>query len=190
MKDGDLMTIGIDIDDTITNTSEYANNVLKKYKKYSYAKDYHDLKQKDKFDFLKANVYEIHQNCLVKDNVVEVLKWLKDNNWRIVLITARGNGQFYEKNLAKRIIDSTIDYLEENSIIYDKIVFNQFLKSDACVEENVDIYIDDKEYILDDVAKKGIRTLKSGNISEKSKHQVVSSWLEIKDVIVEVMARG
>ena len=190
MKDGDLMTIGIDIDDTITNTSEYANSLLKKYKKYSYVKDYHDLNEKDRFRFFIENVYDIHNNCTVKPDVVEVLKWLKNNDWRIVLITARGNSYYYEDEIAAIIMKDTNEYLDNHGIYYDKIVFHQYLKSDACVEENVDIFIDDKEFILDDVAKRGIRTLKMGDKKEHSKHQIVSSWLELKDILSEVMNNG
>ena len=50
------------------------------------------------------------------------------------------------------------------------------------VKNNLDLFIDDKERVLDDVKKAGIKTLRITDDKE-SKHDIVHNWLEIKDYV-------
>ena len=68
------MRIGIDIDNTITETSLLANYLVKKDNKYNEEQDYHNLKKDELKDFLTRYLEDIVYNVKIKPNVIEVLK--------------------------------------------------------------------------------------------------------------------
>ena len=65
--------------------------------------------------------------------------------------------------------------------------FRLNLKGKTCRAycDGVDVFIDDKERVLDEIAKLGIKTLIFSEKKETSKHQVVSSWKEVKNYILK-----
>lgn len=167
------MTIGIDIDDTITETSLIANQYLKKYPEYQELSDYHMLEKNVFKKFVKDNVLDIQNNAPLKDGVKECIDYLRKNGHKVILITARGaNGFTFLKSETKK-------YLEKNNIVVDDIKFGKNYKGKTCKKENVDIFIDDKEEVLDEVKKWGIKTIRFCNLEEKSKHQKVSTWTDM-----------
>ena len=56
------MRIGIDIDNTITETSLLANYLVKKDNKYNEEQDYHNLKKDELKDFLTRYLEDIVYN--------------------------------------------------------------------------------------------------------------------------------
>ena len=88
---GGILTIGIDIDDTITYTSKYANVLLHLDKKYDYIKDYHELPCEDLKKFLEKYLVHIEESVFLKENVLEVLNYWHSKKIKIVFITARGS---------------------------------------------------------------------------------------------------
>ena len=54
------MNIGIDIDNTLTNTSIVSNTLVKQDILYRGANDYHDLNKEDKKDFLSKYLVPMH----------------------------------------------------------------------------------------------------------------------------------
>ena len=167
------MTIGIDIDDTITNTTEELNAFIKTLDEFKGIKDYRDA------DFKKLVKYinPVMENLKIFDNAIAVLNYFKSKNYKIVLITARGAGP------GKPIIPITNKYLKDNSIPYNKLVCGKELKGQACIDNNVDIFIDDTESVLDEIASFGVKTLRFTKGDVKSKYDVVHNWLELKDYI-------
>ena len=75
------------------------------------------------------------------------------------------------------------------SSYFDKIIFKQKSKFDECIKNNVDLFIDDKEEVLDEIKKKGIATLRITD-SLESKHEVVKNWQEIKDYVDRWVSYG
>ena len=108
---------------------------------------------------------------------------LKDVRWKkfkIVEILGNSNNSkaYHSENLKFSIQN-------EKGIPYDKILFFQENKAESCLAESVDVFIDDKERVLDEIAKLGIKTLIFSEKKETSKHQVVSSWKEVKNYILK-----
>ena len=85
------MNIGIDIDDTLTDTTKLANAILHNNPKYIDVLDYHDLNKKDFIQFGKNHLDEIQKYMILKDGVVETLKFWKNKGYKIYIITARGS---------------------------------------------------------------------------------------------------
>lgn len=167
--------IGIDIDDTLTETSSFANSLVG-----SKVKDYHELEREELLKFVHENIENITLNVEVKKDAIEVLRKWKSEEKKIVFITARG-----EENVA---IFKTLLYFKKYDIPFDKIVFKKHSKALTCKEENVDVFIDDKEIVLNEVKEKGIKTIKMGGESEN--HEVVHSWLELSNIIERIGENG
>lgn len=153
------MIIGIDIDDTLTNTSElllaYAqkydyevlkgNGSINKEKVYSIingekVKDGMGwtTEQNNAFkDMYHANVLE---NAPIKPFAKEIINKLIEEGDEIIFITARNNK-------GDRISDSysiSKRLLDKNEIKYNKIITECEDKLLECKKNNVDIFIDDK----------------------------------------------
>lgn len=181
------MVIGIDIDDTTLKTSAKANEILHRNKEYENIEDYHQLKEDEFKNFVRKNIFEIVNKEDIFPKALEVLKYFKKQKFKIVFITARAsNGYDF-------LISATKKYFKENNISYDKIVFAQEKKGYSAKKNQVDLFIDDKETVLDEIKELGITTLKFDPSNKKSKHKVVTSWQEIKefvDIEMEVIKNG
>ena len=88
------LVIGIDLDDTLIETSKLANKILHENDKYKDLEDFHLLKHSEYQKFLKKHIKDIQENVELKEQAIEVLKWLKEKNFSIVIITARGSKGF------------------------------------------------------------------------------------------------
>lgn len=191
------MNIGIDIDNTLTEIQEELNNAA-----YNYAiklgKDIKDnsnssedaknngdsYKKKFQFTyeelkyFLKDIQEEITNNALPRKYVVEIIKRLRTEGHKIYIITAR-DSEFHDNPylLSK-------NWLDKNNIEYDKLIVNARDKAPVCVEENIDIFIDDQLNNCLNVAKKGIQTIRiSDDNKEYENITTLCDWKQIYEYI-------
>ena len=162
------MKIGIDFDNTIVNTSETSKKYLDKYKPGNDLKSYHELSDEEEFYFFEKYYEEITNNLEVFENVKETFKFLKDNNFKLVLITARGGNIPEMINVTKR-------FLEKKDIVFDEMIFDVFPKGKEAKENNLDLVIDDTKEVIDDVRKNGVKGLLYGSD--------VKNWKEVEDYI-------
>lgn len=176
------MTIGIDIDNTIVNTSDISNYCLKNNPKYNMVNNYKELEEQLRIEFLSEYLETTVLKPSIKEDVISVLRYFKNKGHKIVFITARGDEK--TNNLENlRSVGLTSIYFSKNNLIYDEIIFFQSTKGSACLYEGIDVYIDDKEEVLDEVASKGTKTIRISKTQEKSKHYLVTNWLDIKKYI-------
>ena len=176
------LTIGIDIDNTITNTSIYSNTLLKKDPLYNSKNNYRELNKEEIKNFLTKYIESIVESVLVKEDVIDTLSYWKNKGYKIVFITARGAEKTDNYTSLKSTFLTSL-YFAKNNIPFDELVFFQEEKGAACLNEFVDIFIDDKENVLDVVAKKGIKTLRISEEKVESKHKLVQNWQEIRKYI-------
>lgn len=168
------MILGIDIDDTITNTSKTVREYLKaEYPDYD---EYKKLPRKEYRKFLKKNLDKMRNEYTLKEGVKEAWEYFKENNFDIIIITARSN-KFSRNN-----IKNTIKFLERHNIWYDKIYFKQAKKGKKAFKNHVDLFIDDKEQVLDGVYSYGITCLCMGH---SEKYLSFDNWYQILDYIKE-----
>ena len=156
------MRIGIDIDDTITNTWEYfipifseKFNIPEEQIKelppyYESVKDFISIE-----DYFKSvREYEaLMQEVPLKEDVKEIITKLKQEGNTIIFITARSDNSYTDPYLISK------EYLDNNAVPYDKIIVNARKKGIVCKEEKIDLFIDDNLRNCVDVSKEGIKVL-------------------------------
>ena len=106
--------------------------------------------------------------------VREAFNYFHENNDKIVIITARNNKYYHGS------IKDTLAFLSQNNLKYDKIYFKQSKKGKKAYKENIDLFIDDKEQVLDNVSKYGIKCL---CMNQSSKYPSFQNWYEILEYL-------
>lgn len=174
------MILGIDIDDTISNTcdvmfnfaQEYVINVLNKEpiinespcNTHYYMRHLHGFNQEQDEEFLKLYYAKILKETRPKTLAIEYLKKLKEEGHKIILITARWETEYAD------IRKLTKDWIDEYEVPCDKLIINAENKVIAAKSENVDVFIDDsfsnckavtdagiKSYLMDSRTNKGLK---------------------------------
>ena len=187
------MNIGIDIDDTISETFE---TLLAYSQKYTIE----DLKRESNINMngdFTNNIYiddiegqnfwnryygEILKSVNIKKFASDVIRNFKKKGHNIYLITARWD---IPNNDTKQI---TEDWLNNNNVMYDKLFMNASDKLKLVNENNIDIFIDDSYNNCKDVAENTnskvymMTSMANKNLEDK-KIKRVFSWPEIDDLI-------
>lgn len=181
------MKIGIDIDDTITNTYEILVKLIaEKYnldaeeileRKPNYDELYDNLPN---FDKVRKEIFmKMASTVPLKENVSEVLTKLKEHGNEIIFITARSNVEYDDP------YQVSYDYLTKNKVPFDKLYVNVLDKGIKCVEENIDVFIDDDDTHCIKVTDKNIHTLQFDSLKsiEILGIERVYSWKEIYELL-------
>ena len=193
------MNIGIDIDDTISDTFEallaysqkYTIEDLKRESNIDINKDYlnhlyiesasgwNDLETKN---FWEKYYEDILKAVNIKNFASKVINNKRKNGDKIFLITARWDMPNFD---TKKL---TEDWLQENNVQYDKLFMNASDKVQLVKENNIDLFIDDsfnncKQISENTNAKVYMMTsLVNKNLGDK-KIKRVFSWPEIDNLI-------
>lgn len=195
MNYGDIMRIGIDIDDTITNIKDKLTNAALKYAK-SLNKNVQNIDYNIVDIYNNGNIYqklfnfnyeelkyflgtiqeEITDNAIPRENCVEVINKLHNDGNEIYIITARDK-EFHEDPYLQ-----SKEFLDKNSIYYDKLIVNARNKAMACIENNIDLLIDDSISNCLNSDNFGIDTITIGNKNNRGIKNV-DNWEEIYDYI-------
>ena len=163
------MNIGIDIDDTITQTFEYSYPLSKEYtKKYCnreskniedlasvnhyYLKIINDWNTEEELDFWDKNYKKIIQNVKIKADAKRVIDKLRENGAKIYLITARMKTENFDA------YEETRKWLKLNEVEYDELIIDAVNKNQIAKNKNIDIFIDDSFENCISVANEGIKT--------------------------------
>ena len=161
------MRIGIDIDDTICSTFDFILPYCCKY----YGIDYNEAKEKGYsleylinnygyYDFAKKYYGKIIPYVPLKKDVVKYLNKIKKRGHQIIFITARSNRGYDNP------YQLTYDYLVKNNVPFDELITDVLEKDKACVDESIDIYLDNDINNCRKTKAIGINTYL--NISENS----------------------
>lgn len=170
------MRIGLDIDETMTNTDKFIDKLLKKVLKgnrkliFEYENEISDC--------IKQNVDYIFANVKLKKNAKSTINYLKQQGHEIYIITARNN------SVSESVEQTTLNYLREKQIEYDKIFFGCHDKKSICVENNVEIMLDDNIDIIHSL----IGTETKGLLFESNKDypysaETISDWSNFKKYV-------
>lgn len=163
------MIIGLDIDDTITDTFGVIFGYAQKYTieelkrsgevdyltacpNHSYIKTLHHWSKEEEENFFRKYYRQICEETTPFPFAVETINKLKAEGHKIVLITARWDLE--DSNVRKL----TEDWIEKHNIHYDTLVINTTTKLEAAKNNNVDIFIDDSFENCKAVASGGIKT--------------------------------
>ncbi len=195
------MNIGIDIDDTISNTFETFLPYMQKFVcqdlnrkldlNLSSRTDYYNIMEKynlseDEARTFWVNYYvQILENVRPRESAVEVINSLKEKGNKIILITARfDDGIVNVKAITEK-------WLEVNKINYDKLIINSHNKLETAKEEKIDIFIDDSirncEMVSSGNIKSYMFSTQNNNYYENENIEKVISWNELYEKIKEVI---
>ena len=193
------MNIGIDIDDTISETFE---TLLPYSQKYTIE----DLKKESKIDFradLSNHFYIVYMNnwteneainfwnkyyaeILKKVNIktfaADVINKLREQGHKIYLITARWDMP------GDNVKELTRKWLAEKEVKYDELIINASDKAKLVEEKKIDIFIDDSFNNCKSIAENTnskvymMTSRVNGNLND-DKVKRVFSWPEIYDLI-------
>ena len=139
------MIIGIDIDGVLIDDDTYR---LDNMAKYCYENElpniYEDYRKKYFFNYIKT--------APVRAYASEIIKKLHDEGHKIIIITGRYKTQ-EDSELGNQMRQDTVNWLNSNNIIYDKICYAHFPKNKEVIENNIDIMIDDAPGVISEIAK-------------------------------------
>ena len=183
------MKIGIDIDDTITNTFDFLMPYIAEYfgidKNYlvqnsiSYSNLPQELEGREKdFERIYCNNYII--NAPVKADASKYINKIRDLGHNICIITARNN------NIFNDAYDVSSRQLKQNNIHYDKLVCS-FDKQESFINEKIELLIDDSVDHCTKARSNGIDTLLF-NSKENKKRETnlkrVDNWEDVYNYIL------
>lgn len=182
------MRLGIDVDDTITNTYECVIKEIAEYYKIDYNEllnrnltytNFFDNDEFPKYDYFVVDKFsDISTKVSVKADAVEFLSKLHDEGNEIVIITARHSGEYNDP------YDITFNYLNKNNIPFDKIIVGALDKAKVCKDENIDLFIDDSITNCKKVIESGIDTLLfNARFNSESDLKRVYSWKDVYDLV-------
>jgi len=159
------MRIGIDIDDTLVNTSESFDKVIKKYN-VNFSKKYKDEWTKEECDFIFNNyLEEFLLGATIKKDASKVLNYLSDKGHELIIITARSN------RFCENIKKETINFINNNKLKINNIYFEQNEKVDIAKKLNIDLMIDDNVKVYNNMIKNNIDCILFGD--------KIKTWQEV-----------
>jgi len=191
------LNIGIDIDDTLTDirdelkqaAMEYAQQLGKEIN-LEYVEDKNNgnvYQQKYGFNceelkyFLKNIQEEITKKAKPREDAVEIIKKLRKDGHKIYIITARDDEFHDDPYLLSK------NWLDKNNIEYDKLIVNARDKAKICIQENIDLFIDDQLANCIKMSNENINVIRITNYKEKYGNIVnKANWKEIYKYIKEL----
>ena len=159
------MRIGIDIDGVLTDLEQwqldFGEKFFSKYNKRVVNRDGYETHEifdvEEALDDLFWNKYykDYTTNVEVRKFASEIISKLKNEGFEIYIITARGNWLPTDNSMTKDECNNiVIDWLSKNNIKYDKIIFSPEDKLDICLNNNIDIMIEDKVDNINKISSK------------------------------------
>lgn len=161
--EGSLMRIGIDIDGVLTDVEQwqldFGGKFFSKFNKNVINKDGYEIAEifnvSAELDeqFWDEYLYEYVTEEPSRKFANEVIKKLKEKENEIYIITAR---RFTNENTedGQKMRDIVIDWLKQQEIVYDNIIFAPEDKLNICLENNIDIMIEDKVENIEKISTK------------------------------------
>ncbi len=191
------MKIGVDIDNVISNFNEVLleeflnhdkelrNNGIINNDVYI-TRGMFDWSKEELEEFYCNNIERIAKSLNVLENAPEYIKKLKEEGNEIYIISGRDNGEY--PNPYKM----TFDWLNKYNIIYDKLIltnaYDSLEKAKICLENKIDIMIDDSTRILLEVNNSGITSLLMDTPYNRKENYLkrVYNWKEIYEFITSL----
>ncbi len=164
------MRIGIDIDDTITETYDCVYNLAQEFiinnlgkepkldksielNTHHYTRALFEFNPEEEHEFWSKYYKELVDNVVPKALAPEYLRKLKSEGHELVLITARFETDDFD------VKTSTEEWLKKYNIPFDKLIVNGDKEKGTVAElEGLDLFIDDSFSNCQSVTSKGIKS--------------------------------
>ena len=165
------MRIGLDIDDTISNThfvlmkyaylynKEHGNKPLLQYNTNDFSKVF-GWNDEEVNAFFRTYYLDALKELEPKHHAKEVLAALRNLGHEIVFITIRNDRECGGEGEAKRL---TEEWLKQYEIPYDELITAVFDKKECCKQNSIDVFMDDSFKNCKAVSELGIKTFMAMN---------------------------
>ncbi len=187
------MRIGVDIDNVLSNFNEVLLNDYIKHdktlrnngiiKNNVYIRDMFDWTKAEEEQYYHDNIERLVNLLKPIKDCSKYIKKLRDNGHYICIISGRNNGEYSDP------YNMTTKWLKKYNIQYDKFIltnaYSHQEKADICVENNIDIMIDDLVNVCAKCAENNIKTLlfNTEYNNSETRYKRINSWEEIFNYI-------
>ena len=161
------MNIGIDIDGVLTDIEQWQIDTASKfyYEKHNmtiknpkgyYSNQLFEMENEYDDEFWSTYFKDYSNNVEVRRYASEVIKKLKEDGNTIYIITARCGYSYGGKAiLTNEESNETVrKWLKKNDIYYDKLIFSPEDKLEICMQNNIDLMIEDKPENINRISTK------------------------------------
>lgn len=185
------MNIAIDIDDTLTDTFEYLMPFVAEF----YKKDLTELQRNNisysnipkewrryEWDFEKSYYDKVVVRTPFKKDAARYVRLLHQMGHKIVIITGRTK-EFYTDPYA-----ITEEELKNGNIVFDKLICT-LSKEQACLDEEIDVMIDDLPSNCDAVSSVGITPILFASQAKRdlnTEYVRVNQWVDVIEMIEQI----
>lgn len=158
------MRIGIDIDGVFTNLRQFHIDYGSKYcydnnidftidlRHFDMASTFNITKEQEK-DFWNKYLELYAREVKIRPFAKDVIDKLKEDGHEIHIITARWLAD-RDDEIGENMRNITKNWLYENEIKYDKLCFVKSSKLQYCIDNNIDIMIEDDAKNIDELSAK------------------------------------
>lgn len=187
------MRIGVDIDNVLSNFNEVLlNDYINHDKKLRnkgiinnnvYIRKMFDWSDDEEKKYYKENIERLAGLLEPIKDCSKYIKKLRDNGNYICIISGRDNGEYSDP------YNMTIDWLKKYDIEYDKLIltnaYNHQEKADICIENDIDIMIDDSINVCIKCSLNNIKPLlfNTEYNKDETRYTRVNNWEEIYEYI-------
>lgn len=158
------MRIGIDIDGVLTDIEQWQIDVGSKFYYEKYNKkiinpmgydfsEIFEIEENLDSELWREYIFDYAINEPARKYAGEVINELKKEGNEIYIITARFLTD-KDTKIGEKMRDIVIKWLEQYNICYDKIIFTPEEKLDICLENNIDLMIEDKVDNINTISEK------------------------------------
>ena len=190
------MKIGIDIDGVILNFEGELRVQAELYdvinlkrnsivdKKETFFQEKYNWSEQEINDFIAKQFLKVSRECEFMPGAIEVINMLKNEGNELVIISSRGGHIKEMKDVAEQ-------RLKQKGLKFDKYFFVAKDKAKICIEENIDIMIDDYYKTCRSLSENNIKTLyfrayPNYELEENEYLKEVHNWGEIYRYIHEI----
>lgn len=124
-------------------------------------------------------VNKILNDAPLKFLAKEVIEKLKNDGHELIVITNRGTLHEKEKEI-------TLNRFKQENFNFDKVIFAIGRKSPVCIENDIDIMIENTPKIVEDVAENGTKCIYFRDNTKLIEHKnvfEVKNWAEVYRII-------
>ena len=178
------MRIGIDLDDTICNTTKIVQDRVKRYADEEGLNDLDIMNDEVlKQNFFNIYIDDIYSNVEPKNEALKVLRRLKNRGNEIYIITAR-----CKRTTApiETVIRLTSDWLKKYEIEVDGIITSAYgdSKADVCKRYKIDFMIDDDPYNLKRISAVGTKCILYDDMDRfEANKNILTNWKDVENYI-------
>lgn len=195
------MRIGIDVDGVLTDVEQWQldygskfyyhfnNKTIANYKGYE-TREIFSTSAKEDMIWWQQDI-EAYSKEPARKFADEVIHKLKEDGHELIIITARCADLRYTDITTKQMQEIVKKWLKEYNIYYDKIIFSPEDKLKICIEEKIDIMIEDKPANIRKISTKIPVICYHANYNEKCQGESIYraySWYDIYHKITNVIA--